>query len=704
MTAAASAGSYFLAIEPYRARGSVIGWVGASLAVAFAVRTLLVVFFDRPAYVFPDPLPFRGSDDGFWHVGGATIQAALARSSPRGRRRARRARSGGCCSARASAARSRRSPRTSTPPCSSACRSRASSASRSRWPGVWAGLAAILAAPSGGVRRGHGRALRPLRAARGGRRLVRAAAGVRRRRRARPRAGDDHIGALERRGRLPRRDAARARAACCSPGARGRRRRRSSDDAQRVRRGGPRRTRRLAAAHDARRSSRSPSPRSRRSSSASRAPPISQDGLYLACAAVGLAFVVGVAGLPLLAQGAFVAIGAVTARTSLDRTRRRSRARWQVVSPRRSSERRSRGCRGPDSRSRRWIVSWLVAFACSRSTGCSAARRESSSPGARHRSEHYELGAPADAARGARLRGARTGADRAAARRGPRARAGGESARRSGRAAADHGARRVRHGRRPRRSAHRAPRGSRRSRLVQPVPVVQALRRRPDRRAAVRARGRRRRARARGAVGGRRRDRLARARRRRAFAHAARGDHAARRRLARLGGHRAARAGAGVVPTPARGPAAARRPASRPRGLTKRYGDVTAADNIDLDVEPGRITALVGPNGSGKTTVLRMLAAGSMPDAGRIDVGAARRPDAAGDRRLPVADAARACARRLGAAAAGAAGSPVRCSRHRRCVPRTPAFVVLGRGGARPLRLAARHAGRRAARLPTSGR
>lgn len=69
VTAAASAGSYFLAIEPYRARGSTIGWVGASLAVAFAVRTLLVVFFDRPAYVFPDPLPF-----GVWRVGGATIQ------------------------------------------------------------------------------------------------------------------------------------------------------------------------------------------------------------------------------------------------------------------------------------------------------------------------------------------------------------------------------------------------------------------------------------------------------------------------------------------------------------------------------------------------------------------------------------------------------------------------------------------------------
>jgi branched-chain amino acid transport system permease protein len=69
VTAAASAGAYFLAIEPYRARGSTIGWVGASLAVAFAVRTLLTVFFDRPAYVFPDPLPL-----GVWHVGGVTIQ------------------------------------------------------------------------------------------------------------------------------------------------------------------------------------------------------------------------------------------------------------------------------------------------------------------------------------------------------------------------------------------------------------------------------------------------------------------------------------------------------------------------------------------------------------------------------------------------------------------------------------------------------
>jgi branched-chain amino acid transport system permease protein len=57
------------------------------------------------------------------------------------------------------------------------------------------------------------------------------------------------------------------------------------------------------------------------------------------------------------------------------------------------------------------------------------------------------------------------------------------------------------------------------------------------------------------------------------------------------------------------------------RGLTKRYGDIAAAENIDLDLEAGRITALVGPNGSGKTTVLRMLAGRVAPDSGRVDVG-----------------------------------------------------------------------------------
>jgi branched-chain amino acid transport system permease protein len=63
----------------------------------------------------------------------------------------------------------------------------------------------------------------------------------------------------------------------------------------------------------------------------------------------------------------------------------------------------------------------------------------------------------------------------------------------------------------------------------------------------------------------------------------------------------------------------------RARGLTKRYGAVVAADDVSLSLEPGTITALVGPNGSGKTTVLRMLAGAVAPDAGTIEhAGVAR--------------------------------------------------------------------------------
>ena len=42
-------------------------------------------------------------------------------------------------------------------------------------------------------------------------------------------------------------------------------------------------------------------------------------------------------------------------------------------------------------------------------------------------------------------------------------------------------------------------------------------------------------------------------------------------------------------------------------GLTKRYGDLTALDNFDLDVAQGSIFGLLGPNGAGKTTLIRVL-------------------------------------------------------------------------------------------------
>ena len=55
-------------------------------------------------------------------------------------------------------------------------------------------------------------------------------------------------------------------------------------------------------------------------------------------------------------------------------------------------------------------------------------------------------------------------------------------------------------------------------------------------------------------------------------------------------------------------------------GLTKRYGDVTAVDHLDLSVSAGEVFGLLGPNGAGKTTTILMLLGLSEPDEGRATV------------------------------------------------------------------------------------
>lgn len=55
-------------------------------------------------------------------------------------------------------------------------------------------------------------------------------------------------------------------------------------------------------------------------------------------------------------------------------------------------------------------------------------------------------------------------------------------------------------------------------------------------------------------------------------------------------------------------------------GLIKRYGDTTALDGVDLVARPGTVLGLLGPNGSGKTTTVRVLATLLRPDAGRATV------------------------------------------------------------------------------------
>ena len=54
------------------------------------------------------------------------------------------------------------------------------------------------------------------------------------------------------------------------------------------------------------------------------------------------------------------------------------------------------------------------------------------------------------------------------------------------------------------------------------------------------------------------------------------------------------------------------------RGITKRFGPVTANDGIDLGLRRGEILALLGENGSGKTTLMNMLAGIYLPDEGEI--------------------------------------------------------------------------------------
>ena len=53
-------------------------------------------------------------------------------------------------------------------------------------------------------------------------------------------------------------------------------------------------------------------------------------------------------------------------------------------------------------------------------------------------------------------------------------------------------------------------------------------------------------------------------------------------------------------------------------GLTRRYGDHTVLDGVDLDLRAGRAVCLVGPNGSGKSTLLRCVAGADEPTSGSV--------------------------------------------------------------------------------------
>lgn len=60
--------------------------------------------------------------------------------------------------------------------------------------------------------------------------------------------------------------------------------------------------------------------------------------------------------------------------------------------------------------------------------------------------------------------------------------------------------------------------------------------------------------------------------------------------------------------------------AVRTTGLSKRYGAVTAVDDLNLDIHAGETVALLGPNGAGKSTTISMILGQARPDAGTVEV------------------------------------------------------------------------------------
>ncbi len=64
------------------------------------------------------------------------------------------------------------------------------------------------------------------------------------------------------------------------------------------------------------------------------------------------------------------------------------------------------------------------------------------------------------------------------------------------------------------------------------------------------------------------------------------------------------------------------------RSLTKRYGHAAAVEGVDMTIEKGQIYGLVGRNGAGKTTIIRMVTAQTPPTAGEIELFGATDPKA----------------------------------------------------------------------------
>ncbi|MER6875488.1 ATP-binding cassette domain-containing protein, partial [Amycolatopsis sp. NPDC000673] len=67
--------------------------------------------------------------------------------------------------------------------------------------------------------------------------------------------------------------------------------------------------------------------------------------------------------------------------------------------------------------------------------------------------------------------------------------------------------------------------------------------------------------------------------------------------------------------------------AARTRGVRKVYRSTVAVDHVDLDVPEGAVLGMLGPNGSGKTTTIRMLLGLVRPTAGEVELLGRKMPE-----------------------------------------------------------------------------
>ncbi|MBV9293425.1 MAG: ATP-binding cassette domain-containing protein, partial [Frankiales bacterium] len=61
----------------------------------------------------------------------------------------------------------------------------------------------------------------------------------------------------------------------------------------------------------------------------------------------------------------------------------------------------------------------------------------------------------------------------------------------------------------------------------------------------------------------------------------------------------------------------------RVQGVSKNFGDFAALRDVSVDIPSGSLTALLGPSGGGKSTLLRVIAGLEHPDSGQVEIDGA---------------------------------------------------------------------------------